>query len=153
MELSHQSDFNKTIAPWLGFTFKLFSNYISEVLKAHSFDITKEQWIVLKILNEESNGIIQNKLAFITNRNKTSLTRLINGMEKKGLVIRVTCDKDSRKKFVFMTEKGKHQFLKFKPILLEKINTIQSCLSNDEFKQLTHIMSKLQTEIKQQQSN
>ena len=57
----------------------------------------------------------------ITGRNKGSLTRLINVMEKNGLVKRIASKEDSRKNLVFITENGKKTFAKMKPIMLENI--------------------------------
>ena len=78
----NKSDFNKTLAPWIGKTFKMMNIFISDVFQQNNIKVTKEQWIALKVLHEDSDGIIQNDLAFITNRNKASLTRLVNVMEK-----------------------------------------------------------------------
>ncbi|MBG7630159.1 MAG: hypothetical protein IZT56_06985, partial [Bacteroidetes bacterium] len=57
----HKSDFNKTIAPWIGKTSKMLNMYISDVFHHNNITITKQQWIVLKILFENPEGIIQNK--------------------------------------------------------------------------------------------
>ena len=84
--VSDNSDFNKTLAPWIGRTAKILNMYISEVFLQNNIQVTKEQWIVLKILFEDNEPLIQNELAFITNRNKASLTRLRNVMEKNNLV-------------------------------------------------------------------
>ena len=101
IELS-ESDFNKTIAPWIGKTSKLMNIFISEVFHKNNIQVTKEQWIVLKILYEDNDGLIQNDLAFITNRNKATLTRLINVMEKNNLVARIPAKDDSRKKIIYI---------------------------------------------------
>ena len=91
----NKSDFNKTIAPWIGKTSKMMNMYFSDVFQRNNIQITKQQWILLKILFENNEGIIQNNLAFITDRNKASLTRLINGMEKNNLVARIQSKDDS----------------------------------------------------------
>ena len=48
-----KSEFNKTLAPWIGQTSKLMTLYITDVFKKHNVSLTKEQWIVLKILHED----------------------------------------------------------------------------------------------------
>jgi len=145
-----KSEFNKTLAPWIGQTSKLMTLYITDVFKKHNVSLTKEQWIVLKILHEEQDGIIQNDLAFITGRNKGSLTRLINVMEKNDLVKRIASKEDSRKNLVFITTNGKKTFAKMKPIMLENIKILQNGISKTEIEQFINIMKKLQNNLKKQ---
>ncbi len=147
IELS-ESDFNKTIAPWIGKTFKLMNIFISEVFHKNNIQVTKEQWIVLKILHEDNDGLIQNDLAFITNRNKATLTRLINVMEKNNLVARIPAKDDSRKKFIYITKKGRKLFAKMKPLMLSSIKSIQKNISEKELETFISVMSKIQENIK-----
>ena len=73
-----------SLIPWVGKTAKFMDYYIRDNMKSHGINISKEQFIVIKHLDEKD-GRKQNDLAFITNRSKTSLTRLIHTMEKKGM--------------------------------------------------------------------
>lgn len=145
-----KSDFNKTIAPWLGKTSKMLNGYISEVFHTNNISITKQQWIILKILSDKNEGIIQNKLAFITERNKASLTRLINGMEKNDLVTRIRSKNDSRKNIVSITEKGTGIFLKTEPLMLSSILKIQKGISEEEMKTFRDVLSKIQQNLTNQ---
>jgi len=145
-----KSDFNKTIAPWLGSTSKLMHEYITDVFHSNNIPITKQQWVILKILVENPKGIIQNKLAFITCRNKASLTRLINGMEKNELVKRIQSKEDSRKNIVSLTETGSELFSKTKPLMLESILKIQDGISENEMKSFIQILTKIQNNLKNQ---
>ena len=148
-----KSDFNKTIAPWLGKTSKMMNMYISDVFHKNNIEVTKQQWIVLKILNEHSEGIIQNELAFITERNKATLTRLINVMEKNDLVLRSTSESDSRKNLIYITKKGNALFLKTKPILLKSILDIQNGISIHEMDAFIKVMTKIQHNLTIQKFN
>lgn len=145
-----KSDFNATLAPWLGRTSKMMNMYMSDILQQHNIQLTKQQWIVLKILHEEQNGLIQNDLAFITERNKASLTRLIDVMEKKNLVTRTASERDARKKLIYLTPNGKALFLKTKPIFLKNIFKIQKGISAIEMDTFIHVMTKIQQNLKNQ---
>ncbi len=145
---SNNSDFNKTLAPWIGKTSKMVNMYISDVFQHNNIQVTKEQWIVLKILHEDNDGIIQNELAFITDRNKASLTRLINVMEKNNLVTRIPSKKDSRKNLIYITKTGKQLFLRMKPLMLSSLETLQSGITDDEKKFFINVMTKIQTNLK-----
>lgn len=142
-----KSDFNKTLAPWIGRTCKIMNMYISDVFQKNNIQVTKEQWIVLKILHEDNDGIIQNDLAFITDRNKASLARLINVMEKNNLVARIPSKEDSRKNLIYITKNGKQLFLKMKPIMLQSIEAFQNGITEEDKKTFIKVMTKIQNNI------
>jgi len=144
----NKSDFNKTLGPWIGKTFKMMNMFISDVFQQNNIQVTKEQWIVLKILHEDNDGVIQNDLAFITDRNKASLTRLINVMEKNLLVIRISSKEDSRKNLIHITKNGKELFLKMKPLMLKSMITIQSGITENEISNFMIVMIKIQNNLK-----
>ena len=78
----------------------------------------------LKHLHEQD-GRKQNDLAFITNRSKTALTRLIHTMEKKGFVSRQVSKEDLRINNVFITDKGKTVWESSLPHFMEVIKELQ----------------------------
>lgn len=84
-EIQIPLDFEKSVAPWIGKTAKIMSIFLKEAFAKHAVDLTKEQFILLKVLHDRD-GVIQKDLAFITERNKGSLARLINTMEKRILL-------------------------------------------------------------------
>jgi DNA-binding MarR family transcriptional regulator len=145
-----KSDFNSTLAPWVGTTSKMLNMYIADVLHKNNIPITKQQWTILKILHEDADGVTQNELAFITDRNKASLTRLINCLENKKLAIRIQSKEDSRKNSIHITALGRELFLKTKPLLLKSIHKIQEGISENEMSFFIDIMSKIQQNLKQQ---
>ncbi len=69
-------------------------------------DITVEQWRVLvNLWNRE--GRTQSELAEAAHKDKTGITRIINGMEKRDLVVRIPDRADGRTKRIYLTRKGK----------------------------------------------
>ena len=70
------------------------------------YDVTCEQWGVLVNLSH-NNGQTQKELAGVSCKDKTSITRLIDGMEKRDLVVRIPDKKDGRQKLIYLTNKGK----------------------------------------------
>ncbi len=83
-------DFEASIAPWLGKTTKIVDYYIHEAMNARGLDLTKEQMIVLKKLHD-CDGLPQSELAFLTLRNKSTLTRLLVKMERKNETKKYNC--------------------------------------------------------------
>ncbi|MBP3942317.1 MarR family transcriptional regulator [Sphingobacteriaceae bacterium WQ 2009] len=68
--------------------------------------ITAEQWSILYNLWMEE-GLTQQELANRTFRDKPSITRLINNLEKQKLVIRVNDKEDRRSNLIYLTKIGR----------------------------------------------
>ncbi len=132
--------------PWIGKTGKMMGNYVMEKFKMHNLNLTIEQWVTLKMLYEED-GRIQNDLALITNRNKTTLTRLINNMEKHNLVARISDKKDKRINRIFITKNGIRVFKNTMPIMEKCMRELQAGLSEGEVHTLIEILRKVQNNI------
>lgn len=133
---------DSSIITHLGQSTRLVGLWIVDHFQANGIDLNKEQWLVLKKLHEE-NGRIQNDLAYITDRSKTSLTRLLNTMEKKGLVFRKNCQKDQRVKHVYYSEKGGELFRRSLPFFNQAIDELTRGISQDEIYQTISIMKKI----------
>lgn len=69
--------------------------------------LTIEQWSVLYHLWKED-GISQQDLCLATFRDKPSMTRLVDNLEKAGLVKRVASKTDRRKNLIYLTDKAKN---------------------------------------------
>ena len=102
-------DFENSIGPWLGKTVKIVDYYLQESLDNVGLNLTKEQMIVLKKLHDQD-GLNQNELAFLTLRNKSSLTRLLSKMEAKKYITRKQSVDDKRINRVYITSFGKEIF-------------------------------------------
>ena len=143
MKSENNVDFENSIGPWLGKTVKILEYYLQERFNKHNLDLTKEQMIVLKRLHDKD-GLSQNELAFLTLRNKSSLTRLLSKMEKKNYIIRKQCKEDKRINHVFLTEFGKNTFVKTKPAIKEMIEIMEQNISDSEKQQMIKTLKKIQ---------
>ncbi|MCB0747109.1 MAG: MarR family transcriptional regulator [Ignavibacteriae bacterium] len=68
--------------------------------------ITPQQWSVLTYLWNED-GISQQNLADAFSKDKTSMTRLLNNMEKNELISRKQDEDDKRNKKIYLTFKSR----------------------------------------------
>ena len=136
-------DFENSIGPWLGKTVKILEYYLQERFNTHGLDLTKEQMIVLKRLHDKD-GLSQNELAFLTLRNKSSLTRLLLKMEKKDYILRKQCKEDKRINHVYLTEFGEDTFNKTKPAIKEMIEIMEQNISDSEKQQMINTLKKIQ---------
>jgi DNA-binding MarR family transcriptional regulator len=103
--------------------------------------VTMEQYLVLSCLLDKDN-ITQQTLCNLTNKDKPSITRLIDKLEAKDLVKRVSDKVDRRKKHVLLTQAGRTACQKTEGIVLRiagqavgnideyQLNTFQNVLQN-----------------------
>jgi DNA-binding MarR family transcriptional regulator len=76
---------------------------LQKYFRESGLDITVEQWSVLVHLWKDD-GVSQQELCLRTFRDKPSITRLVDNMEKQGLVQRVASKDDRRINLVFLTD-------------------------------------------------
>lgn len=136
-----------SLLPWIGKTAKYIDYHIADYMKDHGIDLSKEQFIVLKYLNDKD-GLIQNDLAFITNRSKTALTRLIQTMEKKNLVFRKPSPSDLRVNHVFLTEFGRSTWEEAYPHFMFIDKELQKGISESALRTVRETMEKIQNNLK-----
>lgn len=141
-------DFDNSIGPWLGKTVKIVEYYLHEEFSQAGLDITKEQMIVLKKLYEQD-SLNQNELAEQTFRDKSSLTRLLSTMERKGYIRRERCETDKRVNFVLLTEAGAEMWERTKPVVQKVIGRMRADLNPKEVRQLIAILKKIQGSLMQ----
>ncbi len=92
-----------------------------ELLRAFrekGFDVTPEQWSVLNKLWEIT-GLNQMELAEKTSKDRHTITRILNLMEGKKLIIRKPDRKDNRCFKVYLTRKGKGLKNRLVPIVIK----------------------------------
>jgi DNA-binding MarR family transcriptional regulator len=136
-----------SLLPWIGKTAKFIDYHVTDYMKEQGIDLSKEQFIVLKYLHDKD-GLIQNDLAFITNRSKTALTRLIQTMEKKNLVYRKSSPTDLRVNHVFLTDHGREVWKTAYPHFRMIDVELQKGISTEALKTVRETLEKIQQNLK-----
>jgi DNA-binding MarR family transcriptional regulator len=140
-------EFEKTMLPWIGKSMKVIDYYIMDQFAQNGIELTKVQWLLLKRL-KALNGEIQHNLAFLTNRDKASLTRLLTTMENKNLVARIPSETDHRANKIFITAKGEKILKKSEPVIEKMVSEMQLGISEQERAAVIKILKKLMNNIK-----
>jgi len=140
-------DIDKTLMPWLGKTMKVIDYFIMDRFSEKGIALTKVQWLLLKRL-QEMNGESQHNLAFLTNRDKASLTRLLTTMENKNLVARIPSNDDHRINHIYITSYGEKVLKMTTPVLEGMIEEMQTGISNQERAMVIEVLKKLINNIK-----
>jgi DNA-binding MarR family transcriptional regulator len=131
-----------TVLPWLGRTTKVLDYFIADKFKEGGCELTKVQLILLKIL-KDLDGQSQNSLAYLTNRDKASLARLLNTMEKKNLVERIQSKSDHRINHIYLTKHGEYMLKQAAPIMQDVIIQIQQEIPAQNIEVVINTMKKI----------
>jgi len=140
------TNFRNELLPHIGKVAKKIEYYYTKILKEKGFDLSKEQWVMLRILSA-NNGISQSKVACIANRDKTTTTRLINTMEKKNLIARLPSVDDKRINLLYLTRHGESILEQTEPIIENLTHELQAGFSKHEMDNLINGLKKIQNNI------
>ena len=110
--------------------------------QANGYDITPEQWAVLNRLWEED-GLSQVELAERTFKDKPGTTRILNLLEKKGIVLRRRDADDGRVMNVFLTKTGRDLKDKLIPCAEAVIAKSGQNLTREEVTQFKQTLNKI----------
>ncbi len=139
-------DIEESILSQLGKTVKFLQLYIEDQLALAGIPLTKLQFIFLKIIDHNKDQP-QSSLAELAGRDKTTFTRNINTLERKGLVTRTPSPIDKRTKLVNITPLGKEYILKSKPIIQSIISEIEEDITDEERENFRRALTKIRTKL------
>lgn len=106
---------------------RTYRQYAQKQLRDHGFDITIDQWLVMKALLENP-GIKQQDLAGMVFKDNASVTRIIELLVKAGYLERTVHQTDRRMAKLTVTDKGK-----------ETLRDMQPVVNNNRKRALKHI--------------
>jgi len=95
-------------------TARKVKQYAQQKFKLKEFDITVDQWLVMKNLNENER-LSQTELAHLVFKDHPTLTRIVDILCKKGYVERVQHPEDRRSYQLNLTKKGINKVTDLKP--------------------------------------
>jgi len=136
----------EALGHFMGRTTRAMSRMLQNVIANAGYDITIEQWVIIANLNRK-NGQFQQQLADNTYKNKTSVTRMINALQKKGLVERVSDQEDLRQKRVFLTQKGAQLYEKLRPLAMQVQEKATQGIDSEEMEYCKNILLKIYDNI------
>ena len=109
---------------------------------ADGFDITHDQWSVLVYLFHcDGNG--QHEIAEKTYRDKVSITKIIDNLEKRELVFRTVDEKDRRVKRIYLTEKGNLLVPQLRRVAVGTLKEVFSGISKGELDSFKFVLAEI----------
>ncbi len=141
-------DFNlkESLGHLLGRTTRAMGTFLQNNFVKAGYDVTFEQWVILVNLWRQ-NGQFQQQLADSTYKNKASITRLVDGLEKRNLVERIPDTIDRRHKRIYLTSKGKKLQKELKIRALKAQGKAQQGINPEDLKICKDVLVKIYDNI------
>lgn len=105
-------------------------------------NISQDQWLVLGPV-WKNEGISQKDIAEYCGKDKTSVTKIIDTLEKRNLMVRYPDQLDQRIKRVILSNKGKELMKKALPIMEQTRNEVRKGISDQEIGSFKTVLSKI----------
>lgn len=137
---------NNNIYFQIELTARKIRQYGQNVLKQHGIDITIEQWLVLNIINENK-AINQISIGEKLVRDKPTISRMVNQLDKKKFIIKTISSTDSRNVELSISKKGEDLIKNLYPIIEEIRLTGLSKLSKEETESIESILKKIRNKL------
>lgn len=123
-------------------TARRVKGYAQQRFATDNFDITVDQWLILKSLDNER-YLKQKELAEVTGKDNPTLTRIIDLLCKKELTERITHKEDRRSFTVHLTEAGKAKLSELSPRIDDIRMKAWENLTEQDYEQLKTILNKI----------
>ena len=133
----------------LGFKINQTANRLnnSYSLLLQSFDIAPEQRATLEIIKYETD-VNQTKIAQILGKDKTTISRTLNTLEKKGFILKSQINK--RTNLIELSSKGEEILEKSSFLVKEFRKKLASNLNENEINQLFSLLEKVVSHLKEE---
>ena len=105
-------------------------------------NISQDQWLVLGPV-WKNEGISQKDIAEYCGKDKTSVTKIIDTLEKRNLMVRYPDQIDQRIKRVILSNKGKELMKNAMPIMEQTRNEVRKGISDQEIGLFKTVFSKI----------
>ncbi|CAH0117803.1 MarR family winged helix-turn-helix transcriptional regulator [Paenibacillus sp. MSJ-34] len=130
----------------IGFLIGQAYRKISHVLtmRFKPFDITLEQFAVLFRLHEDD-GITQKELAERSGKDQPTTTRILDCLERKGMIRRQPKTDDRRAYSIYMTEEGRRIAAQLLPIEKETLEQLTEGIPEEQMVLFRQMLTIIQT--------
>lgn len=120
--------------------------YVQRRIREDKLDLTYEMVQVLAVLWRKGE-INQQEIADRVQKNKASLTSLLDNLAKRNLIIRNEDPADRRNKIISLTDSGKDYEKQLEPLLNGFYKTLTKDLARPEIKEITRFLKNMETNL------
>lgn len=143
---------NKQVGVFLNLVHCKFKLFMNSLFAEHGFNLTAEQFLVMDTLWDEGT-MSQQEIADKILKDKNSITKLIDALEKKKLVVRIAGKEDRRQKMIHLTEKAIEVKEAITKIALDSTNQIIKDIPSSELINFVKVLHKMAENIDSLSSN
>ncbi len=143
---------NKQVGVFLNLVHFRFKQYLSAIFAKHGYDLTPEQFLVLDTLWDDR-VLSQQELADILKKDKNSVTKLIDALERKRLVERITDKIDRRLNLIHITELAKSMKDNITDIALDCTNQIIKDIPEEDLNVFVSVLNKMAENMSSSDNN
>ena len=140
--MSFSFDHKQSLGYLTSIASRLLSNVLAMRLKGAGIDMTSEQWGAITILLNEG-AMPQRQLGERLHLEKSSVSRLTDGLEKRGWVVRTMDPNDSRQRLVTATSNALDTAVHCETIARAILKEAQLGLSDDEMLASRTLLSRI----------
>lgn len=133
---------NKQVGVYLNLVHNRFKLFITTLFQRHGHKLTPEQFLLLDAL-WDGNVLSQQQIADTILKDKNSIVKLIDGLEKKGLVRRVEDKNDRRQNLIEVTDKALEVKDEISEIAMQTVNIIVKDIPKEELNTFIKVLSKM----------
>lgn len=139
--MTHQFD-QKAYYFKIDTTIKKIRNVLQKKFNDSDVEITVDQWVLIDHISRTP-GISQIVLADVTYKDPPTVTRIIDLLQKKGLVERRMSSEDRRKFNLFLTPQGEQTYNLAAPIVYDLRCQGWNHLSDEDYENFTRMMEQI----------
>ena len=125
---------------------RLCTKKFGQNAQSAGINISQDQWLVLGPV-WKTEGISQKDIAEYCGKDKTSVTKIIDTLEKRNLMVRVPDQLDQRIKRVFLSNKGKEMMKSSLPIMEQTSNEVRKGITDQEINLFKTVLNKIYKNI------
>ena len=122
-----------------------FLKFKTTFSKFKDIGLHPNQFFFLNIIFE-NDGITQKELTTLTNRERATITKTLQRLEKSALITKVNHN-DNKSSKIYLTEKGKEIHSKIKELQDEELIKLLGILNDKELEDLSLMLKKLITHL------
>ncbi|SHN13173.1 DNA-binding transcriptional regulator, MarR family [Cyclobacterium lianum] len=127
-------------------TARKVKQYAQQKFKVKEFDITVDQWLVMKNLDEREK-LSQTELAHLVFKDHPTLTRIIDILCKKNFVERIQHPEDRRSYQLHLTAEGKEKVAALKPQIASIRQKAWENLNEKDFDEFKRILNTIYSNL------
>lgn len=126
--------------------------YFAKELSRNDINLTPEQYLVMDIL-WDADVMSQQAIADIIQKDKNSVTKFIDSLEKKGLVYRAVNKEDRRVNNIIVSEEGKKLKTKTTEVAVKMMRNVLKDIKEEDLMSFDRVMMQIKDNLDNSMKN